>query len=249
MRLTIVGCSGSFPGPASACSCYLVEAEGFRLVLDLGNGSLGALQRHIGRDEVDAVLVSHLHADHCLDLCSYYVARKYVPGGSPPPIPVYGPEGTAEHLAGASGLTSAAGMHEIFDFRALVPGRTEIGPFTVTAELVNHPVPTYGLRLTRAGATLAYSADTGASDALVRLGEGADVLLCEASFHEGRDTAAGLHLTGREAGQHADRAGAGRLLLTHLPPWNHPERSLAEATDTFGGPVALARSGEAHELQ
>ena len=70
MRLTVVGCSGSFPGPESAASCYLLEADGFRLVVDMGNGSLGALQRHAPLFGVDAVLLSHLHADHCVDLYS-----------------------------------------------------------------------------------------------------------------------------------------------------------------------------------
>lgn len=249
MRLTVVGCSGSFPGPESDCSCYLVEAEGFRLVLDFGNGALGALQRHVGRYDVDAVLLSHLHGDHCLDLCSYYVARKYFPGDSLPPIPVYGPGGTPEQMARASGLTSGQGMREVFDFRHVSPGRRDIGPFTVTTDQVNHPVETYAVRLEHDGASLTYSADTGVSDALVRLATGTDLLLCEASFHEGRDRAPDLHLTGREAGEHASRAEVGRLLLTHLPPWNDPERSLAEAQGAYGGPISLARAGDVHELR
>ena len=95
MRLTVVGCSGSFPGPESAASCYLLEADGFRLVIDMGNGSLGALQRYAPLFGVDAVALSHLHADHCVDLYSYSVARTYAPAGPQPPIPVYGPAGTA----------------------------------------------------------------------------------------------------------------------------------------------------------
>lgn len=249
MRLTIVGCSGSFPGPGSGCSCYLVEAEGFRLVLDMGNGALGELQRHAGPYDVDAVLVSHLHGDHCLDLCSYYVARKYRPEGVPPRVPVYGPEETADHLARASGLTSAEGMREVFDFRALEPGRLEIGPFAVTLERVNHPVETFGVRVQHGGSALAYSADTGVSDALTRLAGHADALLCEASFHEGRDSASGLHLDGRQAGEHAARAGVERLVLTHLPPWNEPDRSLAEASGAYGGPISLAGTGDVYDFR
>lgn len=249
MRLTVVGCSGSFPGPDSPCSCYLVEAGGFRLVLDLGNGALGALQRHIGCYDVDAVLISHLHGDHCLDLCSYYVARKYLPSGPPPRIPVYGPADAADRVARASGLASGPGMQEIFDFRALAPGRREVGPFTVTAERVNHPVETFGVRVEHGAAALAYSADTGPSDALVRLAAGADVLLCEGTFREGRDDAPNLHLTGRQAGEHASRGGVGRLLLTHLPPWNDPDSSRAEAEEGFAGTVSLARAGERHEIR
>src|SRR5437868_9100151 len=100
MLLTVVGCSGSFPGPESAASCYLLEAEGFRLVIDLGNGALGVLQRHAELSGIDAICVSHLHADHCVDLAAYWVARQYNPGGALPPIPVYGPRGTAQRVAG-----------------------------------------------------------------------------------------------------------------------------------------------------
>src|SRR3712207_2579691 len=109
MRLTVVGCSGSFPGPTSSASCYLLEApydgRTYRLVLDLGNGAFGSLQRHIDPLSVDAVALSHLHADHCLDLTSYYVQRRYHPDGPHPRVPVLGPGGAADRLANASGLT------------------------------------------------------------------------------------------------------------------------------------------------
>src|SRR5579862_4913036 len=98
MDLTIVGCSGSFPGPDSPASCYLVEAEGFRLLVDLGNGALGPLQRYAGLDQIYAICLSHLHADHCLDMCAYQVFRTYRPEGPLPPIPVYGPAGAAPRL-------------------------------------------------------------------------------------------------------------------------------------------------------
>ena len=91
MRLTVVGCAGSFPGPDSPASCYLLEADGFRVVVDFGNGSLGALQKYAGLFDIDAVCLSHLHADHCVDLYSYSVARAYSPAGPQPAIPVYGP--------------------------------------------------------------------------------------------------------------------------------------------------------------
>jgi ribonuclease BN (tRNA processing enzyme) len=93
MRLTVVGCSGSMPGPDSAASCYLLEADGFRLVVDLGNGALGGLQRYTALSRIDAVALSHLHADHCLDMCPLWVARKYADEGPLPSIPAYGPAG------------------------------------------------------------------------------------------------------------------------------------------------------------
>src|SRR5215472_3509502 len=125
MRVTVVGCAGSFPGPDSPASCYLLEAEGFRLVIDLGNGALGVLQRHAALFGIDAICLSHLHADHCVDLGVYGVARQYATGGPRPPIPVHGPRGTAERLAGLSGEDIAA-VHARFTVRDHCPGTTEI---------------------------------------------------------------------------------------------------------------------------
>lgn len=243
MDLTIVGCSGSFPGPDSAASSYLVSADGFRMLLDLGNGALGALQRHADLGEIDAICISHLHADHCLDMCSYNVVRTFHPAGPLPKIPVYGPAGTADRLDRAAGADTGHPMSNAFDFVTLTPGTLEIGPFTVTVGHMNHPVETFGFRLEHGGRVISYSADTGLADQLVSLAEGADALLCEASFTEQEGLPADLHLTARQAAEHAARAGAGRLVLTHLVPWNSRERALAEATAAFDGDVLLAEPG------
>jgi ribonuclease BN (tRNA processing enzyme) len=248
VRLTVIGCSGSFPGPESPASCYLVQADGFQLLLDLGSGALGALQRHIGLYDVNAIALSHLHADHCLDLCSYYVARRYRPGGPVPRIPVYGPAGTAERLAGAYGLPPDPGMTGEFSFPHYPDGAFELGPFRVTAVPVAHSVEAYGLRVEHEGRVLAYSGDTAPCDALVRLAKGADIFLCEASFHDGRDTTPDVHLNGREAAEHAAKAEVQRLLLTHIPPWNDPNRTLAEAAPAYDGPTELARSGTTYDV-
>jgi ribonuclease BN (tRNA processing enzyme) len=242
MRLTVIGCSGSFPGPDSPASCYLLEAEGFRLVMDLGNGALGVLQRHAELFGIDAICVSHLHADHCIDLSSYWVARQYAPGGPKSPIPVYGPRGTAERIAGLGG-EDVASVRPRFEVRDLCPQTQEIGPFRVTTERMNHPVETFGFRVEHAGWKLAYSADTGQTDALVRLAEGVDVLLSEASFQDNENNPPDLHLTARQAGEYATRAGAGQLVLTHLVPWYDRERSLAEAAGSYRGPLSAATSG------
>jgi ribonuclease BN (tRNA processing enzyme) len=248
MRLTVIGCAGSFPGPDSPASCYLVEADGFRMLLDLGNGSLGVLQRHVGLYEVDAICLSHLHADHCMDMCSYWVARTFAPDGAKPRIPVYGPAGTAARLACAYGLEPDPGMSRAFDFVPLRPGKREIGPFSVTVDHVNHPVETFGFRVEQAGRTLAYSADTGECAALVTLARSADVLLCEASFADRPGLPRDLHLTGRGAGEHAARAEVGHLVLTHLVAWNDPARTLAEAAGVFAGSLSLASCGQVIDL-
>jgi ribonuclease BN (tRNA processing enzyme) len=246
MRVTVVGCSGSFPGPDSPASCYLFEAEGFRLVIDLGNGALGTLQRFAELFSIDAICLSHLHADHCIDVGAYWVARQFAPDGPKPSIPLFGPRGTAGRVAPHLGRD--ADPAEInggprFDFRDLIPGTTEIGPFRVTADHMNHPVETFGFRIEHAGFRLAYSADTGESDALVALAQDADVLLCEASFLDSPGNRPNLHLTARQAAGYAIRAGAGQLVLTHLVPWNDRDRTWAQASAAYQGPLQLATSG------
>ncbi len=219
------------------------------MLLDLGNGALGALQHYIGLYDVDAVLLSHLHADHCLDLCSYFVARTYHPQGAFPAIPVYGPAGTADHMARAYGLELQPGMRNCFDFRVLMDGVHDIGPFRVTAARMNHPVEAYGVRVEHGGRVLTYSGDTGETSTLSELARDADMLLCEASFQEGMQVPVDMHLTGRQAAEHAHRAGARQLVLTHLVPWYDETRTLDDAhTSGYVGDVELARAGARYEL-
>ncbi|MGW0119605.1 MBL fold metallo-hydrolase [Streptomyces sp. NPDC003327] len=250
MKLTVVGCSGSFPSADSACSSYLVEADGFRLLLDMGNGALGELQRHIGLYDLDAIFLSHLHADHCIDMCGYFVARYYRhEGGRCDALPVYAPEGAEHRLTTAYADTpSPTAMSEVFDFRTLKPGSFELGPFSVRTEKVTHPVDAYGIRIEHGGRSMAYSGDTGVCDALHDLADGVDLFLCEASFTHGKEDVPELHLNGREAGAHASRAGVGRLVLTHIPPWTDGERNLADARAVYRGPAELARPGAVYEV-
>lgn len=248
MKLTVVGCSGSFPSAESPCSSYLVEADGFKVVLDLGNGALGALQKYCGLYDIDAILLSHLHADHCIDLCAYWVARNYRLEGCPEPVPVYGPEGTAGRLARAYDMPELPGMTEVFDFRTLAEGSFELGPLTVTVARVNHPVEAFAFRIDHGDRSLVYSGDTGECPELVELARGADLFLCEAAYTHGKETFTAVHLNGREAGQHAAAAGVGRLVLTHIPPWTDPEVNRRDAAAFFDGPVELARPGATYVL-
>lgn len=248
MRLTVLGCAGSFPGPESACSAYLVEAEGFRLLLDFGTGALSALQRYAGLMAVDAVLLTHLHPDHILDTCSYVVVRRYAPDGPHPPIPMYAPAGAPDRLAAAYSAEHTP-LDDVYTFYGLQPGTFPIGPFTVTVDRVNHPVETYGVRLAHQDSVIAYSADTAPCDALVRLAQGADLFLCEASYLDDEPHPSDLHLTGREAGEAATKAGVGRLLLTHLvTAWGSEAATYAAASSAFDGPVDIVRPGSRYEL-
>jgi ribonuclease BN (tRNA processing enzyme) len=248
VRLTVVGCAGSFPAAESPASCYLVEADGSRVLLDLGSGALGPLQRHCGFADVDAVLLSHLHPDHCMDVLPLYVARTYDPAGPHPRIPVHAPSGAAGHLARAYGRCEEPGLDGAFDFREWAAGPVEVGPLTVTVARTAHPVVTWAMRVEHGGRTLVYSGDTGPCADLVELARDADLFLCEASYQEGPDNPPDLHLTGREAGEHAAAAQVGRLVVTHVPAWYDPAVTLAEARCAFAGPAELARPGATYEV-
>lgn len=254
LRLTVVGCSGSFPSPLSPASCYLVEApqpDGttVRVLLDLGSGALGPLQQQVALHELDAVLLSHLHPDHFMDLCGLYVALKYDPLHElPRRLPVLGPTGTAQRLFQAYG-SDATHLDQVFDLQEWTPGRpVRFGTVEVTPVRVNHPVESYGLRLEAGGRVLAYTGDTDSCPALADLGRDADLMLAEASFQEGRDSVPDVHLTGLRAGQAAAGAGARRLLLTHLPVWTDPDVVLAEARSAYDGPVEVVAPGQRYEL-
>lgn len=255
MRVTIVGRSGSFPGPASPASSYLVQAEHegrtWSIALDLGNGSLGALQRHLDPLRLDAVLLSHLHPDHCLDLCSLHVMRTYLPEGVTTlpdgsttlgRMPVWGPAGTGERLARAYGVAGPEPLTSQFTFGALVEGTpVTIGPFRVTPHLVNHPVEAYGLRVEADGRVLAYTGDTDLCEGLTRVCTGASLVLADCAFVDGRDEARGIHMSGSRAAQAALAAGGvERLMLTHLPAWNDPEVCRGQAAAVWPGEVEVA---------
>jgi ribonuclease BN (tRNA processing enzyme) len=249
-RMTVVGCSGSYPGPDSPASCYLVQAEvgdrTWNLVVDLGNGALGALQRYVDPLDVDAVLISHLHADHCVDMTSYYVLRKYHPAGTQPQIPVWGPSGTSERLANAYDLPTTPGMREEFEFHTY-DGPFSVGPFEIEPFAVDHPVEAYGMRISaeteNGRRTLAYSGDTGPTAALLDIAADADLFLCEAAFRHGDDNPPSLHLTGTESGETAAKTKSKRLVLTHVPPWHDSQVMLAEALAVYDGPTELAAAG------
>ncbi len=251
MRLTVVGCSGSYPGPSSPASCYLLEADldgrTWRVLVDLGSGALGALHQYVDPLAIDAVFLSHLHADHCLDLCGYYVLRKYHPDGHQPRIPVYGPADTADRMARAYDLPTEPGMTEEFDFREYA-GVVELGPFRVEAIPVEHPVPAYGLRIEADGATVGYSGDTGPCAGLDAVATEVDLLLAEASFVSRDENPTKLHLTGAECGEAATHGRSKRLVLTHVPPWYDPQEALVEARTTYAGEIALAHAGAVYDL-
>lgn len=262
MKLTVIGCAGSAPGPGTAASCYLLESEGYRLLLDLGSGALAALQAVLPAVEVDAVFLSHLHPDHCVDMASLAVVLRY---GSPPrraPIPVIGPPDTARHLsdvyypgpvsstsvssAPVSSTSVPSPFAGVFEF--VEPGEHRLGPFTVRTAPVNHPVPAFAIRVEAGARTLVYSGDTAVCPALIELARGADVFLCEAAWAGSAAPRPGIHLSGREAGEHATAAGVGRLLVTHVPAWESVSAAVAGARETYAGTVVAVAAGDTYEV-
>jgi ribonuclease BN (tRNA processing enzyme) len=246
VRLTVVGCAGSAPGPASPASCYLVEHDGFRLVLDLGNGAFGPLQTYTDPAGVDAVFLSHLHADHCLDVAPFVVWHRYSGRAPGKRVPLYAPVAAERRLALAYDA-DGDGITDVFDFVPVGPGSFPLGPFEVTLARTAHPIECYAIRLTAGGRSLVYTGDTGPSERVVELARGADVLLAEAAHPPGPGLPTGLHLTGREAGQHAAAAGVGRLLLTHVPSWVDEIGQLFAASQAFSE-TELVRAGATYEI-
>lgn len=263
MRLTIVGCTGSMAGPESPASSYLLEADDadgrtWRLLLDCGSGAFGPLQSAVDPTSIDAVGITHLHPDHYADLCGLYVYLRYHPTlgtASRPcerPLEVRGPGGTGPRVAETFGMAA----DEDFDcmtFSSWDGGAWQVGPMRVEAFRVEHPVEAYALRVTGPSdedpsreVSVVYSGDTDECDGIVEAARDADLLLVEAAFLEDRDEPRGIHLTGFRAGRVATRAGARRVVLTHLQPWTDPALAVAEASATFAGPIDLARPRAVH---
>lgn len=228
-----------------------MEVEGLApVVIDMGPGVLGALQRHAVPEDA-TILLSHLHADHCLDVPSLLVLRRYGPrSGRAGRVPLLGPSGTAYRIGVASAEEPGAvdDLSDTFEVSTwdvtpeleLKNDDDEVGLY-VRAGRVDHPPESYGLRLTSAdGRVLAYSGDTAYCESVVELSAGADVLLCEASWTHQEGRPPGIHMSGTEAGMVARRAGVGRLVLTHIPPWTDPEEMRAEAATEFAGEILLA---------
>lgn len=252
MRMTVLGCSGSVTGPDSPASGYLLTAPGTPpLVIDFGPGVLGALQRYADPGEV-TILLSHLHADHCLDMPGLLVWRRYHPN---PPVGralVYGPTDTACRI-GVSSAECAGEMDDIsdtIDVRLWAENEpVTFGELSVVARRMNHPPEAYGFRITGAdGRVLVYTGDTGMCDNVVELARGADVLLSEASWTDSPDRPEGVHLSGKEAGRVAALAGVKELLLTHIPPWTSREDVMAEAKSEFSGPVHAVSAGSVYDI-
>ena len=232
LNLTVLGCSGSYPGAGSACSSYLVRSSTTTLWLDAGSGSLANLQRHVDITDVDAVVLSHEHPDHTGDLAGFYVACKYYLGREH--VPVYAPAGVADSVY-YSGPPIA--WHDVAD-----GDEVEVGGLHLSFSRTDHPPETLAVRVDGDGKSLGYSADSGPAWSLTKLGPGLDLAICEATYLSDSEGKA-QHMSARQAGQSARDAGVRRLVLTHQQPGVDPEAARAEAAAAFGGEVDVAFAG------
>lgn len=238
MELVLLGVGGGWARPGGAACGYLVRHDGFNLWIDAGTGTMANLQRHIALEDVHAVAISHRHFDHFLDLYPFWLSRWWV-DQRPGPLPMFVPPGMFEHA-----LQLEPNLGDAFRPQVVEPGTDfEAGPLRVRTALMNHPVPTLGMRIEADGAALAYSADTGPTGELIELSRDANVLLCEATWLERRQEWDPIHLTAAQAGEHAARAAVGRLLLTHIWPATDLRQAELRAGEAFDGPIAVAHEG------
>jgi len=236
--LTVLGACGSWPGPGEACSGYLVESGGTRVVVDLGSGALANLQRHVDIASIDAVVVSHEHPDHWVDLTGLATGLRY--GRNATGVPLYATPGTLQAAEAVLG-----GLAPPFSARELANADTiTVGGLGLRFATTDHGVPTLAVRIddTR-GASMAYSADTGPDWSFRALGDGIDVALCEASYTDSNHVVGPRHLTARQAGAMTRDAGIPRLIITHLTPGTDPQRAAREAAEAFGADVEVATAG------
>lgn len=260
MKLTVIGCSGSMSGPKSPSSCYLVQARDthgktWSLALDLGSGALGAMWQVCSPALLDGIVLSHMHADHVVDMIGLHVFRRWHPDGPFAPIPVIAPDEAPARIRGIGGDGPEEKYAQEFTFLTHTPGSTrQLGPFTIESFPVLHPVPAYAVRITGPSeygdqpVTLTYSGDTDTCDELVEAARAATLFLCEAAFTEGVDTVRGVHLTGRRAGKIAAAAKCETMVLTHIQPWTNPHTVLQEALEVWQGSIALASAGAVWQI-
>ena len=249
MRLTVLGSSGTFTGPGSLCSGYLVRTAGATVLVDAGNGSTSNLQQEVALEDLDAIVISHKHADHCVDLIGLHHAVR-ARGPQATGIPLYSPPGVAELLAELTSREAPYVFEESFALQSVQAGDS----FTVNDvrfELFDsvHPPPTLSMRIHGDDRILTYSADSAGGPQLVEAALGADLFLCEATWQGSPDDhPEGIHLTAEAAGTVATEAGVRRLLLTHVAGHLDRQVSLREAKQTYAGAIEVAVDGMTVEV-
>ena len=234
MELTVLGCAGSFGAPGGgACSGYLLRTDTTAIWMDCGNGTFGHLQEHVAVEDLTAVVLTHGHPDHCVDIYGLHVLLRYGLGREN--LPVYAPEGLEKFL-----LSLVSDWGNAFDWCAVGEGDTaRVGDIDLAFSRTDHPPPTYAVEARSEGRRLVYTADTGPDWSVSAFDAGADLVLSEATYlHDYIPVP--IHLSARQAGEAAREASAKRLVLTHLWPRIDPARAVEEGAEAYGDSVTLA---------
>ena len=244
MEVRVLGCSGTYPTAESPSSGYLVTGSGSRVWIDAGTGTFAALQAVTDFTSIDAVVLTHVHFDHCIDLFPYYYALLFHPA-EPRDIPIYAPTGTKEHFDRLSSSASFEDLTSVFSFHHVEPSDSVcVGDLVLEFARTDHPVPTLAVSVSGDGHRLVYSADTGPGGDLPNLAEGADSLVCEATYQD-EHRGPPIHLTAAQAGAVARSAGVGSLFLTHVFPTLDRGRSAEEAAVAWGAAPTMLEAGMA----
>jgi ribonuclease BN (tRNA processing enzyme) len=264
MRVTVLGKSPSWQDVDGACSGYLVEEDETSVLLDCGNGVFGKLRRYCDYTDVDAVVLTHLHADHFLDLVPYAYALTYAPRQQPVPVDRWPgtdaparprlicPSGSREVFRRVVGCWGNEDLIEnAFDLVEYASDdEPEVGPIRVGFHEVPHYMTTHAVGLTSSadGRRMVFGADCRPTEELVAFAKDADLLIVEGTLPRPEREGMRGHLTPEEAGEHGRRAGARRLVLTHISDELDGAWARREAERAFGGAVELAREGAVYEL-
>jgi ribonuclease BN (tRNA processing enzyme) len=264
MRLTVLGKSPSWQDVDGACSGYLVQEGDTSVVIDCGNGVFGKMRRFVDYVDVDAVVLSHLHADHFLDLVPFSYALTYAPRQQPVPVHIWPGTDTPAHprLIAPPGardcfrrVVGAWGNEDLvenaFELEEYEESSTpQVGPLRFEFHKVPHFVETFAIAVTSSngGGRLIYGADCKPTEALVEFARGADLLLAEGTLPRPERTGERGHLTPEEAGEHAKRAGVKRLVITHVSDELGDDWALDHARAGFGAAVELAREGASYDV-
>lgn len=261
LKITVLGKSPSWQDAGGACSGYLIDAEAATVLLDCGSGVFGKLRAMRDHREVDAIVISHMHGDHILDLIPFAYALQFGPSrvgpdSEPAPIRLLLPPGGRQVMGAICGTWGGEDLIEkSFEVSEYQPGASfEVGGIVFTTAEVPHFIPAYAVSAQAHGSgRFVFGADCGPADAIIDFARGADLLMLEATLAED-DPAAAVsdpqagHLSGSQAGDVAGKAGARRLVLTHLSDCNDVEASREGARAAFGGPVEIAAEGVVWEV-
>ncbi|CAH2713544.1 hypothetical protein BACCIP111895_00680 [Neobacillus rhizosphaerae] len=236
MKLTVIGFWGGYPKQNAASSGYLLEHEGFQLLIDCGSGVLSKLQTIIQPEELDAVIISHYHPDHIADIGVLQHSRliQGLLGKEFPTLPLYSHEYDQHEFTKLTYKTITKGI--AYDTNSIL----SVGPFQVTFLKTDHPVPCYAMRIEVGGKTIVYTADGSFKEELIEFSKEADILLCECNFYGHQNGKSAGHMNSIEAGRLAKIAVVKQLILTHLPHYGNLSDLISEASSEFTGIIKLA---------